>query len=80
MRLVSVTASMSASFTPWSVLKGVHEWYQPHTVAYAQLGHDVHPIEAYMRRETGAYLDDDGVLGVPSGGAGSIGSAQRAGP
>ncbi|MEV7002967.1 helix-turn-helix domain-containing protein [Streptomyces sp. NPDC093982] len=33
-------------------------WYQTHTVAYAQeLGYDVHPIEAYLRRETGAYLD-----------------------
>jgi transcriptional regulator with XRE-family HTH domain len=33
-------------------------WYQTHTLAYAQeLGHDVHPIEAYLRRETGAYLD-----------------------
>ncbi|MFZ3562782.1 telomere-associated protein Tap [Streptomyces sp. BH055] len=33
-------------------------WYQTHTVAYAQeLGYDVHPIEAFLRRETGAYLD-----------------------
>ena len=33
-------------------------WYQTHTVAYAQeLGYDVRPIEAYLRRETGAYLD-----------------------
>ncbi|AVH93670.1 transcriptional regulator [Streptomyces sp. WAC00288] len=33
-------------------------WYQTHTVAYAQeLGYNVEPIEAYLRRETGAYLD-----------------------
>ncbi|MGW9360828.1 telomere-associated protein Tap [Streptomyces diastaticus] len=33
-------------------------WYQTHTVAYAQeLGYNVAPIEAYLRRETGAYLD-----------------------
>ena len=33
-------------------------WYQTHTVAYAQeLGFNVAPIEAFLRRETGAYLD-----------------------
>ncbi|TQJ37703.1 helix-turn-helix protein [Streptomyces sp. SLBN-115] len=33
-------------------------WYQTHTVAYAQeLGYNVHPLEAYLRRESGAYLD-----------------------
>ncbi|MFC9484592.1 telomere-associated protein Tap [Streptomyces hydrogenans] len=33
-------------------------WYQTHTVAYAQeLGHNVEILEAYLRRETGAYLD-----------------------
>lgn len=32
--------------------------YETRTVAYAQeLGYDVHPIEAYLRHETGAYLD-----------------------
>ncbi len=33
-------------------------WYQTHTLAYAQeLGHEVDPVETYLRRETGAYLD-----------------------
>ncbi|MFJ3099553.1 telomere-associated protein Tap [Streptomyces hydrogenans] len=33
-------------------------WYQTHTVAYAQeLGYNVEILEAYLRRETGAYLD-----------------------
>ncbi|WP_406054188.1 helix-turn-helix domain-containing protein [Streptomyces sp. NBC_01077] len=33
-------------------------WYQTHTVAYAQeLGYNVDVLEAYLRRETGAYLD-----------------------
>ncbi|PRH77595.1 transcriptional regulator, partial [Streptomyces solincola] len=31
---------------------------QTHTVAYAQeLGHNVQPLEGYLRRESGAYLD-----------------------
>ncbi|CAM5349605.1 hypothetical protein GCM10010343_14670 [Streptomyces avidinii] len=29
----------------------------PHPRLRPELGHDVHPIEAYLRRETGAYLD-----------------------
>ncbi|MCH0561352.1 helix-turn-helix transcriptional regulator [Streptomyces sp. MUM 16J] len=45
-------------FTPDGTRPTGPAWYQTHTVAYAQeLGHDVHPIEAYLRRETGAYLD-----------------------
>ncbi len=45
-------------FTPTGERLTGPAWYQTHTVAYAQeLGYDVHPIEAYQRRETGAYLD-----------------------
>ncbi|MDF3293049.1 telomere-associated protein Tap [Streptomyces silvisoli] len=56
-------------------------WYQTNTVAYAQeLGYEVTPVEAFLRYETGAYLDPwhdrlraayvatMGDLGVPVGG------------
>ncbi|MEV7860216.1 helix-turn-helix domain-containing protein [Streptomyces hirsutus] len=49
---------LPSPFTPSGERPTGPAWYQTHTVAYAQeLGHDVHPIEAYLRRETGAYLD-----------------------
>ncbi|MFE9923532.1 telomere-associated protein Tap [Streptomyces sp. NPDC005774] len=49
---------LPSPFTPTGERPAGPAWYQTHTVAYAQeLGHDVHPIEAYLRRETGAYLD-----------------------
>ncbi|NJQ00425.1 telomere-associated protein Tap [Streptomyces zingiberis] len=49
---------LPSPFTPDGSRPEGPAWYQTHTVAYAQeLGHDVHPIEAYLRRETGAYLD-----------------------
>ncbi|MFF3717942.1 telomere-associated protein Tap [Streptomyces prasinus] len=49
---------LPSPFTPDGERPTGPAWYQTHTVAYAQeLGHDVHPIEAYLRRETGAYLD-----------------------
>ncbi|WP_345025503.1 telomere-associated protein Tap, partial [Streptomyces sedi] len=49
---------LPSPFTPTGQRPTGPAWYQTHTVAYAQeLGHDVHPIEAYLRRETGAYLD-----------------------
>ncbi|MFJ1551540.1 telomere-associated protein Tap [Streptomyces sp. NPDC088246] len=49
---------LPSPFTPDGTRPTGPAWYQTHTVAYAQeLGHDVHPIEAYLRRETGAYLD-----------------------
>ncbi|WP_237277063.1 telomere-associated protein Tap, partial [Streptomyces caniscabiei] len=33
-------------------------WYSTPTLAYAEeLGHEIRPVEAYLRRETGAYLD-----------------------
>ncbi|MEN3584882.1 helix-turn-helix domain-containing protein [Streptomyces sp. ZYX-F-203] len=49
---------LPSPFTPHGSRPTGPAWYQTHTVAYAQeLGHDVHPIEAFLRRETGAYLD-----------------------
>lgn len=55
---VEVDPRLPSPFTPDGTRPTGPAWYQTHTVAYAQeLGHDVHPIEAYLRRETGAYLD-----------------------
>ncbi|MEU9929999.1 telomere-associated protein Tap [Streptomyces anulatus] len=49
---------LPSPFTPDGTRPTGPAWYQTHTVAYAQeLGYDVHPVEAYLRRETGAYLD-----------------------
>ncbi|MEU3182289.1 telomere-associated protein Tap [Streptomyces albidoflavus] len=49
---------LPSPFTPDGSRPTGPAWYQTHTLAYAQeLGYDVHPIEAYLRRETGAYLD-----------------------
>ncbi|NMI54240.1 MULTISPECIES: telomere-associated protein Tap [unclassified Streptomyces] len=49
---------LPSPFTPSGIRPQGPAWYQTHTVAYAQeLGHNVAPIEAYLRRETGAYLD-----------------------
>lgn len=49
---------LPSPFTPDGTRPTGPAWYQTYTLAYAQeLGHDVHPIEAYLRRETGAYLD-----------------------
>ncbi len=49
---------LPSPFTPDGTRPTGPAWYQTHTLAYAQeLGHAVHPIEAYVRRETGAYLD-----------------------
>ncbi len=49
---------LPSPFTPNGTRPQGPAWYQTHTIAYAQeLGYDVHPIEAYLRRETGAYLD-----------------------
>ncbi|MFD8887552.1 telomere-associated protein Tap [Streptomyces erythrochromogenes] len=55
---IEVDPRLPSPFTPDGSQPTGPAWYQTHTVAYAQeLGHDVHPIEAYLRRETGAYLD-----------------------
>ncbi|MFD3976271.1 telomere-associated protein Tap [Streptomyces cyaneofuscatus] len=55
---IDLDPRLPSPFTPDGTRPTEPAWYQTHTLAYAQeLGHDVHPIEAYLRRETGAYLD-----------------------
>ncbi|MFH8797558.1 telomere-associated protein Tap [Streptomyces sp. NPDC017941] len=55
---VELDPRLPSPFTPTGERPTGPAWYQTHTVAYAQeLGYDVHPVEAYLRRETGAYLD-----------------------
>ncbi|MCP9213398.1 telomere-associated protein Tap [Streptomyces sp. NEAU-Y11] len=55
---VEVDPCLPSPFTPTGERPTGPAWYQTHTVAYAQeLGYNVAPIEAYLRRETGAYLD-----------------------
>ncbi|MFJ9829599.1 telomere-associated protein Tap [Streptomyces sp. NPDC101160] len=55
---VELDPRLPSPFTPDGSRPTGPAWYQTHTVAYAQeLGYNVEPIEAYLRRETGAYLD-----------------------
>ncbi|MFF6981304.1 telomere-associated protein Tap [Streptomyces sp. NPDC008343] len=55
---IELDPRLPSPFTPDGSPPTGPAWYQTHTVAYAQeLGHNVAPIEAYLRRETGAYLD-----------------------
>ncbi|MFI1652162.1 telomere-associated protein Tap [Streptomyces avidinii] len=55
---IDLDPRLPSPFTPDGIRPTGPTWYQTHTLAYAQeLGHDIHPIEAYLRRETGAYLD-----------------------
>ncbi|AOR36803.1 transcriptional regulator [Streptomyces fodineus] len=55
---IELDARLPSPFTPSGRRPEGPAWYQTHTVAYAQeLGYAVQPIEAYLRRETGAYLD-----------------------
>ncbi|MFJ2593490.1 telomere-associated protein Tap [Streptomyces erythrochromogenes] len=55
---IDLDPRLPSPFTPDGTRPTGPAWYQTHTLAYAQeLGHDVHPVEAYLRRETGAYLD-----------------------
>ncbi|WP_371789663.1 telomere-associated protein Tap [Streptomyces albidoflavus] len=55
---IDLDPRLPSPFTPDGSRPTGPAWYQTHTLAYAQeLGYDVHPIEAYLRRETGAYLD-----------------------
>ncbi|MFD6109285.1 telomere-associated protein Tap [Streptomyces yangpuensis] len=55
---IDLDPRLPSPFTPDGTRPAGPAWYQTHTLAYAQeLGYDVHPIEAYLRRETGAYLD-----------------------
>ncbi|MEV6886039.1 telomere-associated protein Tap [Streptomyces sp. NPDC051135] len=45
-------------FTPSGRRPTGPAWYETHTLAYAQeLGHNVDPLEGFLRREAGAYLD-----------------------
>ncbi|MFD4938031.1 telomere-associated protein Tap [Streptomyces virginiae] len=55
---IDLDPRLPSPFTPDGTRPTGPAWYQTPTLAYAQeLGHDVHPVEAYLRRETGAYLD-----------------------
>ncbi|MFC9914493.1 telomere-associated protein Tap [Streptomyces sp. NPDC059862] len=55
---IELDPRLPSPFTPTGTRPEGPAWYQTHTVAYAQeLGYNVQPIEAYLRRETGAYLD-----------------------
>ncbi|MFF1594110.1 telomere-associated protein Tap [Streptomyces sp. NPDC058286] len=55
---IDLDPRLPSPFTPDGARPTGPAWYQTHTVAYAQeLGYNVEPIEAYLRRETGAYLD-----------------------
>ncbi|WP_331751646.1 helix-turn-helix domain-containing protein (plasmid) [Streptomyces sp. NBC_00723] len=55
---VELDPRLPSPFTPDGSRPTGPAWYQTHTVAYAQeLGYNVAPVEAYLRRETGAYLD-----------------------
>ncbi|MFD3381292.1 MULTISPECIES: telomere-associated protein Tap [unclassified Streptomyces] len=55
---IELDPRLPSPFTPTGQRPEEPAWYQTHTVAYAQeLGYNVQPIEAYLRRETGAYLD-----------------------
>ncbi|MER7929651.1 helix-turn-helix domain-containing protein [Streptomyces sp. NPDC096057] len=55
---IELDPRLPSPFTPSGQRPEGPAWYQTHTLAYAQeLGYDVQPIEAYLRRETGAYLD-----------------------
>ncbi len=55
---IELDPRLPSPFTPTGIRPAGPAWYQTHTVAYAQeLGYNVQPIEAYLRRETGAYLD-----------------------
>ncbi|MGW2765399.1 telomere-associated protein Tap [Streptomyces sp. NPDC001275] len=55
---IELDPRLPSPFTPSGLRPTGPAWYQTHTVAYAQeLGYNVQPTEAYLRRETGAYLD-----------------------
>ncbi|WP_411078396.1 telomere-associated protein Tap [Streptomyces sp. cmx-10-25] len=55
---IELDPRLPSPFTPTGVRPTGPAWYQTYTVAYAQeLGYNVEILEAYLRRETGAYLD-----------------------
>ncbi|SOD62809.1 Helix-turn-helix [Streptomyces zhaozhouensis] len=55
---IELDPRLPSPFTPDGTRPTGPAWYATHTVAYAaELGHPVTPVEGYLRRETGAYLD-----------------------
>ncbi|UED82769.1 telomere-associated protein Tap [Streptomyces profundus] len=55
---IELDPRLPSPFTPTGTRPTGPAWYQTHTIAYAQeLGHNIAPTEAYLRRLTGAYLD-----------------------
>ncbi|MEV0604133.1 helix-turn-helix transcriptional regulator [Streptomyces sp. NPDC050315] len=55
---IELDPRLPSPFTPSGRRPGGPAWYATPTVAYAvELGYDVTPIEAYLRREAGPYLD-----------------------
>ncbi|MBN3932345.1 helix-turn-helix transcriptional regulator [Streptomyces verrucosisporus] len=55
---VDLDPRLPSPFTPTGERPEGPAWYATPTVAYAQeLGYDVRPAEAYLRRDSGAYLD-----------------------
>jgi len=55
---IELDPMLPSPFTPSGQRPTGPAWYATPTVAYAvELGYDVAPIEAFLRRETGAYLD-----------------------
>ncbi|MGP3947928.1 telomere-associated protein Tap [Streptomyces sp. 7N604] len=55
---IELDPCLPSPFTPSGQRPEGPAWYATPTVAYAvELGADVRPLEAYLRHETGAYLD-----------------------
>jgi Helix-turn-helix len=55
---IELDPRLPSPFTPSGKRPTAPAWYATPTVAYAvELGYEVHPIEGWVRPETGAYLD-----------------------
>ncbi|MFJ3800019.1 telomere-associated protein Tap [Streptomyces sp. NPDC090088] len=55
---ITLDERLPSPFTPTGERPQGPAWYATPTIAYAvELGHQVHPIEAYLRYEHGPYLD-----------------------
>ncbi|WP_262386876.1 telomere-associated protein Tap [Streptomyces sp. TRM49041] len=55
---IDLDPRLPSPFTPSGRRPEGPAWYATPTVAYAvELGHEVAPLKAFLRRETGAYLD-----------------------
>ncbi|MFD5428275.1 telomere-associated protein Tap [Streptomyces sp. NPDC127084] len=55
---IELDPRLPSPFTPHGGRPTGPAWYETHTVAYAvELGYNVEPVEAYLRYESGAYLD-----------------------